>query len=181
MAWGPETSKPARLIGYWLTGSYNATFVLGLSLVSGNVGGQTKRGRILQSIRPLILSHFVYSSCRQCGCLPGSMHRVRGRIIDGIIASNPPMMPRNIVGPFLFKTSEAPKYTTGIVGMLVANIVEVFVILALRTLFLTSNKRRDRKMTEEGVKYDERTAMVDDITDFENPAFRYVAVGSLLV
>ncbi|KAK0225436.1 MFS general substrate transporter [Armillaria fumosa] len=141
MAWGPETSKPTRLIGYWLTGSYNATFVLGLSLVSGNVGGQTKRA--------------VANAAVFLGLCTG-----------------------NIVGPFLFKTSEAPKYTTGIVGMLVANIVEVFVILALRTLFLTSNKRRDRKMTEEGVKYDERTAMVDDVTDFENPAFRYVAVGS---
>ncbi|PBK95372.1 hypothetical protein ARMGADRAFT_1011232 [Armillaria gallica] len=100
--------------------------------------------------------------------------------MEGIFAAHPPVIPRNIVGPFLFKTSEAPKYTTGIVRMLVANIVEVFVILALRTLFLTSNKRRDRKTTEEGVKYDEHTAMVDDITDFENPAFRYVAVGSLL-
>ncbi|KAK0448676.1 MFS general substrate transporter [Armillaria borealis] len=149
MAWGPETSKPTRLIGYWLTGSYNATFVLGLSLVSGNVGGQTKRG-------------------------------YAGSVMERTITANLPVIPRNIVGPFLFKTSEAPKYTTGIVGMLVANIVEVFVILALRTLFLTSNKRRDRKMTKEGVKYDERTAMVDDITDFENPAFRYVAVGSLL-
>ncbi len=46
MAWGPVTSKPVRLIGYWLTGSYNATFVLGLSLISGNVGGQTKRGML---------------------------------------------------------------------------------------------------------------------------------------
>ncbi|SJK97011.1 related to allantoate permease [Armillaria ostoyae] len=143
MAWGPETSKPTRLIGYWLTGSYNATFVLGLSLVSGNVGGQTKRA--------------VANAAVFLGLCTG-----------------------NIVGPFLFKTSEAPKYTTGIVGMLVANIVEVFVILALRILFLTSNKRRDRKMTEEGVKYDERPAMMDDITDFENPVFRYVAVGSFL-
>jgi hypothetical protein len=32
-----------RLIGYYLTGSSNAVFVLALSLVSGNVGGTTKK------------------------------------------------------------------------------------------------------------------------------------------
>jgi hypothetical protein len=32
-----------RLIGYYLTGSSNAAFVLGLSLISGNVGGTTKK------------------------------------------------------------------------------------------------------------------------------------------
>jgi hypothetical protein len=32
-----------RLIGYYLTGASNAAFVLGLSLVSGNVGGTTKK------------------------------------------------------------------------------------------------------------------------------------------
>ncbi|KAG7096489.1 hypothetical protein E1B28_003919 [Marasmius oreades] len=34
---------PARLAGYWLTGASNAVFVLGLSLLSGNVGGDTKK------------------------------------------------------------------------------------------------------------------------------------------
>ena len=32
-----------RLIGYYLTGSSNAAFVLALSLISGNVGGTTKK------------------------------------------------------------------------------------------------------------------------------------------
>ncbi|KAK1922842.1 major facilitator superfamily domain-containing protein [Papiliotrema laurentii] len=36
-------SVASRLIGYYLTGSSNAAFVLGLSLVSGNVGGSTKK------------------------------------------------------------------------------------------------------------------------------------------
>ncbi|KAK1224115.1 hypothetical protein PQX77_012974, partial [Marasmius sp. AFHP31] len=33
----------ARLAGYWMTGASNCVFVLGLSLVSGNVGGDTKK------------------------------------------------------------------------------------------------------------------------------------------
>ncbi|KAF8913629.1 major facilitator superfamily domain-containing protein [Mucidula mucida] len=141
MAWGPVTSKPVRLIGYWLTGSYNATFVLGLSLISGNVGGQTKRAIVNASV-------FL-----------------------GVCAGN-------IIGPFLFKTSEAPKYTTGIVGMLVSNCVEVAVVLCLRFIFLTSNSRRDKKLAEhDGVGYDPTGGMVEDITDWKNPAFRYVAVS----
>jgi hypothetical protein len=43
MAWIPPSARWGRLIGYWLTGSSNAVFVLGLSLVSGNVAGQTKK------------------------------------------------------------------------------------------------------------------------------------------
>ncbi len=85
---------------------------------------------------------------------------------------------RNIIGPFLFKTSEAPKYTTGIVGMLVSNCVEVAVVLCLRFIFLTSNSRRDKKLAEhDGVGYDPTGGMVEDITDWKNPAFRYVAVS----
>ncbi|ODN94344.1 hypothetical protein L198_05201 [Cryptococcus wingfieldii CBS 7118] len=37
------TATAPRLIGYYLTGSSNAVFVLALSLVSGNVGGTTKK------------------------------------------------------------------------------------------------------------------------------------------
>ncbi|WWC59270.1 uncharacterized protein I303_101820 [Kwoniella dejecticola CBS 10117] len=41
MAWTKAIAP--RLIGYYLTGSSNAVFVLALSLVSGNVGGTTKK------------------------------------------------------------------------------------------------------------------------------------------
>jgi hypothetical protein len=41
MAFTDHTAS--RLIGYYLTGSSNAVFVLGLSLISGNVGGTTKK------------------------------------------------------------------------------------------------------------------------------------------
>jgi hypothetical protein len=41
MRW--TTSTASRLIGYYLTGSSNSVFVLALSLVSGNVGGTSKK------------------------------------------------------------------------------------------------------------------------------------------
>lgn len=37
------TGTAPRLIGYYLTGSSNAVSVLALSLLSGNVGGGTKK------------------------------------------------------------------------------------------------------------------------------------------
>lgn len=135
VAWAK--SKAARLIGFWLTGASNATFVVGLSLVSGNVGGQTKKA---------LASAAVFL---------------------GVAAGN-------IVGPFLFKDSEAPKYLTGVVGCMVSRILEIVVILALRIVFVRANNKRDRDLAEGRVQYDERLTSLQDVSDWKNPAFRYV-------
>ncbi|KAJ7035632.1 MFS general substrate transporter [Mycena alexandri] len=137
VAWAK--SKGARLFGYWITGASNATFVVGLSLVSGNVGGQTKKA---------IASAAVFL---------------------GVAAGN-------IVGPFLFKDSEAPTYITGIVGCMVSRILEIVVILALRVVFSRANAKRDRDVAEGRVQYDDRVTGLQDISDWKNPAFRYVLV-----
>jgi len=136
IAWGG--SKGARLAGYWLTGASNATFVVGLSLVSGNVGGQTKKALASASV-------FL-----------------------GVAAGN-------IVGPFLFKDSEAPVYLTGIVGCLVSRGLEIVIIIILRIIFVTANNRRDKALAEGRTEYDERVSALEDISDWRNPAFRYVA------
>lgn len=130
--------KAPRLIGYWMTGASNATFVLGLSLVSGNVGGQTKRS--------------IASAAIFLGVATG-----------------------NIVGPFLFKDSEAPGYLTGVVGCMVSRALEIIIILILRAIFVISNQRRDRAAAEGRVEYDPNLTGLVDITDWKNPAFRYVA------
>ncbi|KAJ7924133.1 major facilitator superfamily domain-containing protein [Mycena leptocephala] len=80
----------------------------------------------------------------------------------------------NIVGPFLFKDSEAPRYLTGVVGCMVSRILEIFVILALRLVFSRANAKRDRDVAEGRVAYDERVTGLQDISDWKNPAFRYV-------
>ncbi|KAJ6581186.1 MFS general substrate transporter [Mycena capillaripes] len=140
VAWAK--GKAARLIGFWITGASNATFVVGLSLVSGNVGGQTKKA---------IASAAVFL---------------------GVAAGN-------IVGPFLFKDSEAPKYLTGVVGCMVSRILEIFVILALRIVFSRANAKRDRDVAEGRVQYDERVTALQDVSDWKNPAFRYVLITKL--
>ncbi|KAH8824645.1 MFS general substrate transporter [Flagelloscypha sp. PMI_526] len=136
VAWGKKTG--VRLFGYWITGASNATFVVGLSLVSGNVGGQTKKA---------IASAAVFL---------------------GVAAGN-------IVGPFLFKDSEAPQYLTGVVGCMVSRALEIVVIIMLRIIFVRANAKRDRAVAEGRVTYDERVSTLQDISDWKNPAFRYVA------
>ncbi|KAJ3986294.1 MFS general substrate transporter [Lentinula detonsa] len=140
VAWCKGTAP--RLAGFWLTGASNATFVLGLSLLSGNVGGQSKKA--------------IASAAVFLGVAIG-----------------------NIVGPFLFKTSEAPTYYTGVVGCLVSRALEIVIILILRVIFVVSNRRKDRFVAEGHVRYDERSTELEDITDWKNPAFRYVTVSPI--
>ncbi|KAF9020481.1 MFS general substrate transporter [Hymenopellis radicata] len=135
IAWAKP--QAARLIGYWITGASNATFVLGLSIVSGNVGGQTKKA---------IASAAVFL---------------------GVAAGN-------IVGPFLFKDSEAPGYKTGVIGCMVSRALEIVIILILRVIFVTANRKRDRAVAEGRVEYDPNQTGLEDITDWNNPAFRYI-------
>ncbi|KAK7021815.1 hypothetical protein VNI00_017259 [Paramarasmius palmivorus] len=135
IAWCKGT--PARLAGYWLTGASNATFVLGLSLVSGNVGGHTKKA---------IASAAVFL---------------------GVAAGN-------IVGPFLFFDREAPTYFTGVIACLVSRALEIVVILLLRAVFVIGNKRRDKAVAEGRVEYDANRTGLEDLSDWKNPAFRYI-------
>ncbi|KAL0575525.1 hypothetical protein V5O48_006448 [Marasmius crinis-equi] len=135
IAWGKGTAT--RLAGYWLTGASNCVFVLGLSLVSGNVGGDTKKA--------------IASAAVFLGVAVG-----------------------NIVGPFLFFDSEAPTYTTGVIGCLVSRALEIVVILLLRLVFVVNNKRRDKAVAEGKVTYDDTRTGMEDVSDWKNPAFRYV-------
>jgi hypothetical protein len=49
------------------------------------------------------------------------------------------------------------------------------VIIILGTMFATANKRRDEKFAEGNLEYDPAlTTGVEDVSDWENKAFRYV-------
>lgn len=134
-----SNNKAGRLIGYWMTGASNATFVVGLSLVSGNVGGQTKKAM------------------------------ASAAVFLGVAAGN-------IVGPFLFLAREAPGYRTGIIACLASRSLEIVIIYALRVIFVASNAKRDKAEKEGRVPaYDKAELDQLDLTDWKNPAFRYVA------
>lgn len=84
----------------------------------------------------------------------------------------------NIVGPFSFKSDEAPTYTSGIVAMLVAYCVEIFLLLTFAVYAALLNKRKDQALQAEGLTMEDGafsrpadTSM--DQTDVEDKYFRY--------
>lgn len=81
----------------------------------------------------------------------------------------------NIIGPFAFKTSEAPIYSSGIIAMLVAYCVEIVALLGFAAYAASLNKRREQISAADSMDDDERVlASFSDLTDRENPYFRYV-------
>lgn len=74
----------------------------------------------------------------------------------------------NIIGPFAFKSDEAPTYTSGIVAMLIAYCVEIFLLLAFAVYAAYLNRKKDGIASAGGQMGDEL-----DQTDKENIYFRY--------
>lgn len=71
--------------------------------------------------------------------------------------------------------AEAPTYFTGIVVCMASRAVEFVCILCLRLTFVIPNKRRDKLFAEGHMEYDPSVQLYDDVTDWENKHFRYVA------
>lgn len=81
----------------------------------------------------------------------------------------------NIVGPFAFKSSEAPEYTSGIIAMLVSYCAEIVLMLAFAAYMMYLNKKKEEAL-DTGLGQDEAdriAAGFSDQTDRENPYFRY--------
>ncbi|PWW80311.1 MFS general substrate transporter [Tuber magnatum] len=131
----PQKHHVWRLICYYLTGPYNAAFVLILSLQIGNVAGHTKK---VVTNATLFLGYCV----------------------------------GNIAGPFFYKTDQGPTYILGISSMIFCHLAEVIIILVLRFLLSSENKRRDK--LQEGSERDLDATAFGDLTDKENVNFRYI-------
>ena len=83
----------------------------------------------------------------------------------------------NIIGPFAFKTSEAPVYQSGIIAILVAYCVEIAICIGFAVYLAACNKRKERGLIATGkinASDEERSEIAfRDLTDIENPFFRY--------
>ncbi|PYI07008.1 MFS general substrate transporter [Aspergillus sclerotiicarbonarius CBS 121057] len=83
----------------------------------------------------------------------------------------------NIVGPFSFKSNEAPTYTSGIVAMLVAYCVEIFLLLAFAAYAVTLNRDKEQILHSQGMVLEDATfqnlGIPVDQTDKEDIFFRY--------
>lgn len=85
----------------------------------------------------------------------------------------------NIIGPQTFKTSEAPRYHSAYIAMLIGYCVKLSMVLLLYFYMWSVNKKRDREsagglhLTEE----EERQAIEEgmhDRTEIDNKGFRYI-------
>ncbi|KAF5019456.1 hypothetical protein F66182_8538 [Fusarium sp. NRRL 66182] len=75
----------------------------------------------------------------------------------------------NIIGPHGFRGAEAPIYQTGcklIIGCIAGQVVFA---IALRFVLIRRNRLRDAQ----GPVVEDENALLQDLTDFENPNFRY--------
>lgn len=78
----------------------------------------------------------------------------------------------NIAGPQTFIASQAPDYHGAKVAMVVCYAAMLFILAAMLLVNLTENKRRDKWAVEHAHETFDSTAFAD-LTDFENPNFRY--------
>ncbi|CEL10163.1 hypothetical protein ASPCAL13288 [Aspergillus calidoustus] len=81
----------------------------------------------------------------------------------------------NIIGPQLFLAKEAPKYETGLKGVLVGFALAIFFLILLYIYYEYENRRRDRK---HGPPSRANTDYVAEdflnLTDRQIPSFRYI-------
>ncbi|KAG0651083.1 putative transporter [Hyphodiscus hymeniophilus] len=83
----------------------------------------------------------------------------------------------NISGPFFYRTDQAPTYSLGIWSMIVSNLIEAVSIFVFWYLMVRENERRDavQKLQEGGLEGRDLDATAfGDLTDRENPNFRYI-------
>jgi hypothetical protein len=83
----------------------------------------------------------------------------------------------NIIGPFAFKSSEAPVYRSGITAILVAYCIEMAVCFGFALYLAACNKRKEKNLIATrkiNASEEERSEMAfRDLTYIENPFFRY--------
>ncbi|KAH8429143.1 uncharacterized protein LDX57_006813 [Aspergillus melleus] len=81
----------------------------------------------------------------------------------------------NIIGPQLFFADEAPKYPTGLRGVLAGFALAIFFLILLYIYYEYENRRRDRKYGPPNQEAAEDYVTEDSLnrTDRQNPSFRY--------
>ncbi|KAI0007421.1 MFS general substrate transporter [Xylariaceae sp. FL0662B] len=84
----------------------------------------------------------------------------------------------NMVGSQIFNAKDAPRYVPGTVGCAICFGLEFVLLVTWRVVLVLRNRRRERRLHEEGLGEEERAQRgkelgEQDYTDFENPYFRY--------
>ncbi|VUC26107.1 unnamed protein product [Clonostachys rosea] len=83
----------------------------------------------------------------------------------------------NWIGPQTFRSSEAPEYRSGKMMVAIMYGASAVVLLLIRLVNVLENRRRDRIQAESGttdMTEEAERAKFLDLTDFEQPHFRYI-------
>lgn len=128
-----EATKAGLLISYWIVFTFWAAQGLGMSMLTRNVGGQTKKSVCIT------LNFLAWCA-------------------------------GNAAGPQVFFDGDAPRYLKALTIHLCCYSVLVGVICFLRWNLVWRNKKKDREFGTEI----NTTHGFDDLTDKENPNFRYI-------
>ncbi|EJD48810.1 MFS general substrate transporter [Auricularia subglabra TFB-10046 SS5] len=79
----------------------------------------------------------------------------------------------NAIGPQVFQDRERPRYVGAFVAHIVVYSVQCVALLMMRALLMRRNATRRRQAAVDDTQRSHKNAF-DDLTDFENPDFRYV-------
>ncbi|KII95361.1 hypothetical protein PLICRDRAFT_170021 [Plicaturopsis crispa FD-325 SS-3] len=140
----PHT-KVGLLLAFYCTQGYGAVAVLNLAIMSGNVAGRTKQ---------VIASTLVFVAWAV----------------------------GNAVGPQVFRANDGPRYVKAFVVHIIVYGIQLLVIVLLRIHLMRQNvlKRRAQKLPPTSTTGEHVTDQIahkhafDDLTDKQNPEFRYV-------
>ncbi|KAL0949647.1 hypothetical protein HGRIS_009691 [Hohenbuehelia grisea] len=138
-------TKVGLLLAFYCTQGFGAVAVLNLAVMTGNVGGRTKQ----------VMSSTLVFVAWAVG---------------------------NAIGPQVFQDNDKPRYIKAFIAHLVVYGVQLATIVLLRLRLMRQNvlKRRAQALAPKstnGEHSDEHLAhkhAFDDLTDIENPDFRYV-------
>lgn len=149
------------------TGASNATFSLSLSLVTGNVGGNTKK----MVSNELFRQWNAHQKGRFGTRLYWSRLRKRHR----------PIRIFRITSPSLHNWCDRLhdlSYRRGMSSLHPPGEAhsQIVVILVLRLAFAIPNKLRDKKFAEGDLRYDPEVITYEDMTDKQNLHFRYLSM-----
>ncbi|KAK6908635.1 hypothetical protein L486_01712 [Kwoniella mangroviensis CBS 10435] len=84
----------------------------------------------------------------------------------------------NIVGSQLYQAKDAPLYRPGLIASAICFGLTFVVIFILRFYYIYVNAKRDRQARESGLTVEEMERLgkingENDLTDIQNPHFRY--------
>lgn len=79
----------------------------------------------------------------------------------------------NLVGPQTFRADQAPKYTAGVVAMLISYCICMAILLTYWVVATWENKRKDRMYGKPEAVHEGTLEGFEDVTDKHQQNFRY--------